>query len=306
MLDALGGTHLWLIDDPERLQGACRLLAHHVHAHGFPTRAQLEAEREASAHQLRKVRGGVAVIPLHGMIEQKMSLWSYFGLGCSTEACEMALDAHLADKSVDAIVLDVDSGGGGVYGIQELADRLFEARKQKPLYAVANSMAASAAYWLASSAGNLIATPGADVGSVGVYALHADLSAALAEEGVKVTLVKAGSYKAETAPFFPLSAEAKDYLQQQVDETYATFVKSVARNRNCTAADVRANYGQGRVLSASAALSAGMIDRVATMSSVMEKLSGSKDLPRDRMGMQADVALLRKRQAQRKRTRPAD
>src|SRR5690606_18611702 len=143
---------------------------------------------------------------------------------------------------------------------------------------MANSMAASAAYWIASAADQVIVTPSGDVGSVGVYTMHVDYSEALANEGIKVNIVKAGKYKAELSPYHPLSDEGRDFLQEQVDDTYSRLVKTLARNRDVSVQTVRNDFGQGRIVPAAKAVEAKMADRIMTFSELLNKLTagGSK------------------------------
>ncbi|WP_052688250.1 S49 family peptidase [Xanthomonas sp. MUS 060] len=98
-----------------------------------------------------------------------------------------ALRQALADDTVSQILIDIDSPGGSVYGVAELADQIQSARSIKPVVAVANSLAASAAYWIGCAAGELYVTPGGEVGSIGVWQAHFDYSQALAADGVTPT-----------------------------------------------------------------------------------------------------------------------
>src|SRR5690606_12609791 len=111
---------------------------------------------------------------------------------------------------VGTIVLDVDSPGGGVYGVAEFAEEIYKARGQKRIVAVANSMAASAAYWIATAADELVVTPGGEVGSIGVYMLHEDWSGAYEKAGIKPTVIKFGENKAEGIDVEPLSESAQE------------------------------------------------------------------------------------------------
>jgi signal peptide peptidase SppA len=236
---------------------------------------------------------GVAVIPIHGVIEQRPSLWTEYGLGSSTEVIGDRLEAAMADSAVKAIVLDVDSPGGTVPGVEELADRIFEASHEKPIVAVANSLMASAAYWIGSSAGRIVAAPGSDLGSIGVYMAHIDISQALANEGVKVTIIKAGKFKAEGNPYEPLPQAAAENWQGEVDSIYSDFLASVARGRGVSVATVRSEYGQGRTMLADAAVKNKMADRVATLSSVVAEMAGGK--MRWAKRMRVDAGTLRRR-----------
>lgn len=238
--------------------------------------ARVAIGAKASSRKPQTAGDGVAIVPVHGVVEQHESIWSMLGLGASTETIGNRLDAAMADKSVKAIVLDVDSPGGTVPGVQELADKIYAASYEKPIVAVANSLMASAAYWIGSAAGKVFAAPGADVGSIGVYSVHMDWSEALANEGIKVTVTKAGKYKAEGNPYEPLSEEAADYEQQQVNAIYSEFVGAVARGRGVSAAKVREDFGQGRTMLATQAASVGLVNGVESLSSVVSRLSSGR------------------------------
>lgn len=245
-----------------------------VKASGFKISKKRRAEIEAASQRAptRARASKVAMIPIYGTIMPKANIMSEFSGGCSLQQASQALAAAVADPSVKAIVLDVDSPGGNVVGVQEFADEVFAARSVKKIYAVANNQMASAAYWIASQANEIIGTPSADVGSIGVFTMHFDKSAAMEAAGVKATIIKAGKYKAEGNETEPLSQEAKDYTQGRVDEVYGMFVSTVARARGITATAVKNGYGQGRSLFAKAAKDAGMIDRIDTMDGVLASL----------------------------------
>lgn len=242
----------------------------------------------------RQSGDGVAVIPIHGVIEQRESIWTEYGFGTSTEGIISRVNAAVADSAVKGIVLDIDSPGGTVPGVQEAADAIFEASHEKPIVAVANSLMASAAYWLGSAAGRIVAAPGSDIGSIGVYMAHIDISKALANDGVKVTIIKAGKYKAEGNPWEPLASEAVENWQSEVESIYRDFLASVAKARGVSVATVRSDYGQGRTMLAGDAMKAGMVDRVATLSAVISELGGNK-MRGVRRTRQIDAGTLRRR-----------
>lgn len=220
--------------------------------------------------------GRIAVVPVMGIIAQRANMLTDFSGGVSTELLGATIDSLVADRSVKAIVLNVDSPGGSVYGVPELADKLLKARDEKKVVAVANATAASAAYWLASQTSEIVVTPSGSVGSIGVVAAHTDETKAEEQAGVKTTLVTAGRYKAELHPSQPLSAEARDSLQADVDKYYGMFVKAVAKGRGVTAAKVDGEFGQGRMVLAADAVAAGMADRVATLEQTLRRLGGDE------------------------------
>lgn len=221
---------------------------------------------------LARRAGAVAVLPVNGIITAKPSVWEEFGLAVSAATVGSRLQAAVDDPEVKAIVLDIDSPGGGVAGVEELAAEIRTMREQKPIIAHANYLAASAAYWLASSATQIDAAPSAMVGSVGVYVMHVDYSSALDQAGIKLTFISAGEHKVEGNPYEPLGDDARETLQAMVDGVYGVFVRDVAAGRGVTASAVQEGYGQGRVLSAREALVAGMIDRVRPLSETLAAL----------------------------------
>lgn len=230
-------------------------------------------------------RGAVAVIPIRGVIAHRMEALDESSGGTSAERIGKMLNAMAADSSIGTIVYDIDSPGGTVPGIQELAAQMFALRGNKKQVAVSNDLTASAAYWLASQADEIVSIPSGSVGSIGVFSAHQDLSALLEKEGVKITLIKAGKFKTEGNPFEPLSDEAKEVIQGRVNEAYGQFVKDVARGRGVAVADVRGGFGEGRVLGAKDAKAAGMIDRIATMDEVLSRLVGRSS----KSGMRAEA-----------------
>ena len=222
------------------------------------------------------MHGSVAVIPLYGSIMPKANMLTEFSGGTSVAQFVQQVRAAVDNPDVSAIVLDVDSPGGAVSGVPEAADALHAMRGKKPIVAVANTLMASAAYWLAAQADSIVASASADVGSVGVYTVHRDVSRAMANEGITHTVVKAGKHKAEGMPFEPLSAEAREEMQGRVDEAYEQFVGAISRGRGVNAAAIRAGYGEGRVLSAQRAFAAGMVDRIASLDDVIGEFVGKR------------------------------
>lgn len=219
----------------------------------------------------RALNGNVYVIPIQGVITHRANIFTAMFCGTSCEWVSQELDKAMADPAVSRILFDVDSPGGFVGGTPELADKIMEIRDTKPVTAVANTQAASGAYWLASQATEFVASPSAEVGSIGVFTLHVDQSKNLEMQGVKPTYIKAGKYKTEGNPYEPLSDEAREAIQSRVDTYYDMFIKAVARGRGTDVSSVRSGFGQGRVLPAKDALSAGMIDRVMTLEDAIGK-----------------------------------
>ena len=218
--------------------------------------------------------GGIAVLPLYGIVTQRGNMVDdVSGPGtASTQQFSNLLRAALQDETVSQILIDIDSPGGSVYGVAELADEIVSVRAQKPVVAIANSLAASAAYWIGCSASEFYVTPGGEVGSIGVWQAHQDYSKAMDEAGVKTTLISAGKFKVEGNPYAPLDEEAQGFMQSRVDDYYAAFTKAVAKGRGVPISQVRDGMGQGRVLGADAALASSMVDGIATFEDVVKKM----------------------------------
>ncbi|HLZ49126.1 MAG TPA: signal peptide peptidase SppA [Candidatus Acidoferrum sp.] len=236
-----------------------------------------EGSSQAAAGDARTKDGStIAVLPLTGTISHRMGMLSEASGGISTECFTQWLRAAAADPSVKAIVIDADSPGGTVDGVPELGDEIARVNKTKPVVGIANSMAASAAYWLLSQCGELVVTPSGMVGSVGVFASHEDLSKMYEQMGVKVNLISAGKFKTEGNPYEPLSDDAREALQGQVNDYYNLFTAAVARGRGTDQKTVKAGFGEGRMLLAQQAVKEGMADRVATLDQTLAKL-GAKN-----------------------------
>jgi signal peptide peptidase SppA len=239
-----------------------------VAGEGLCTSMQAANGKRASA-----APGSVAVIPVYGIISQRMNMMSQISGagGTSIEKLTAQFRQALGDTNCKAIVFDVDSPGGSVNGVMELATEIFNARAQKPITAVVNSMACSAAYWLASAASDVVCSPSGQAGSIGVFMIHQDASEAYAKEGIKNTIIKAGKYKTEGNPYEPLSDDARAALLSSVEGYYSMFVKAVAQNRGATQAAVRDGFGQGRSVLATDAVKQDLVDRVGTMDDVLGK-----------------------------------
>ena len=268
-------SRAWAIR-PEKLYLIDQLIRMRAAGHRFTDeeiRERIGADVSAGPRPRATTPGTIAVIPITGVISHRLNMIQQIsgGGGTSIEQLTAKFRAALDDPNVKAIIFDVDSPGGSVDGVPELASEIFKARGQKKTVAVANTMAASAAYWLASAADELVVTPSGSVGSIGVYAAHEDVSKAMDMQGVSMTLISYGKYKTEGNPFSPLSDDAKAEMQAKVNAFGEMFVKAVAQNRNTDPQSVRSGYGQGRLVLASDAVKQNMADRVGTLDEVLAK-----------------------------------
>lgn len=276
LVQALGAT-VWAMQ-PDKLAAVIEVLSHRLMGERLSPEERadrLEPFAADRAPASAPSGGAIAVLPLAGIIGHRMQMVQDISApgGSSTEAFGQMFDAAMADPNVRAIVLDISSPGGTVFGVPELAARIAAARGEKKVVAVANALAASAAYWIGAAADEFVVIPSGQVGSIGVYGTHVDQSAYDANEGVKVTFISAGKYKVEGNMHEPLDDEARAAMQDQVDEYYDDFVNAVAKYRGTTAKAVRGGYGEGRVLTARQALSAGLVDRIGTMDDTLARLT---------------------------------
>lgn len=256
---------------------------------GTLTREEIDQRIQANMSRLGVIRqGAVAVIPLRGVITHRAGMFSDVSGATSVERFRSRLNEALGDDAVSKILLDVDSPGGSVDGIPEIAEEINRVRQSsdKSIAAVVNTQSASAAYWITSQVEEIAVTPSGEVGSIGVYAAHRDVSEFEKQVGVKTTLISAGRYKTEASPFEPLTEEAHKAIQKRVNEYYDMFVDAVARGRGVTTKTVREGFGEGRMVGAKEAVKLGMADRVATPQEMIQRLQSGR--PR-RSGRRATV-----------------
>lgn len=220
---------------------------------------------EAAARRPARQASAVAVVSVTGVLAPRTTAFGWMFGEQGLDAVVAEVRALVADAGVSAVVLDIDSPGGSVYGIEEAAATVRELRGQKPIVAVAQPLAASAAYWLMSAATEALVTPSGEVGSVGVYSLHLDWSRWFESEGVTPTLISAGPHKVEGNPFQPLSDDAREALQASVDRYYGMFVAAVAKGRGVSVEDVRGTFGGGQLVGARAAQATRMVDGIGTL-----------------------------------------
>ncbi len=274
---------LWAIR-PEATASVVKLMARemigsdHPQSIGTDKAVMLGSGWEAAKPYTQGTAGSkVAVVPIKGVLTNDGP--SYYGTNYATIAD--AVDKALADPDVQRIILSVDSPGGEVTGLPETAALLANAAKVKPVSAMVEGAAASAAYWLASQASDITLTPSGEVGSVGVRMLHVDMSKMLENEGYKVTELHSGDFKTEWSPYQPLSADAQADMKRRLKASHDKFIAAVSVGRgNRTSASIRrANFGEGRMLSAEDALAAGMVDRLQPTRDFYQGLTRPKAAP---------------------------
>ena len=194
---------------------------------------------DASNQLNYELRNGVAIIPIHGLLTKRTELFlSLMGMTSYDDIFSAISDA-IDDEKVERILLDIDSPGGEVGGLFDLVDFIYDIRECKPIFAVANDYACSAAYAIASATSHIFVNRTSCVGSVGVIATHLDVSEADKKAGLKYTTIFAGEKKNDLSPHEPLSKSAISDLQEEVNRLNDIFIKTVARNRYLSEEDVR-------------------------------------------------------------------
>ena len=237
-------------------------------AASLPARASLFGNDLAQRHQRNGSQpyamvDGIAVIEIAGTlvhrgawIGQSSGLTSYEGIAAQ-------LQAAVADPGVRGIALDIDSFGGEVAGAFDLADRIRAARAQKPVYAFVAEHALSAGYVLASQADRIILPRTGAVGSIGVVALHTDMSGALDQKGIAVTLIHAGTHKVDANPYQPLPEAVHDQMQRELEVVRLLFTETVAAGRGDRLNHASALATEAAVFRGADAIAAGLADDLA-------------------------------------------
>jgi signal peptide peptidase SppA len=216
---------------------------------------------------------GIAVVPIRGLLSKSFNVWNAMWGTTSYDDIEIIVEGALEDPNVKSILLDIDSPGGEVSGLFDLVDFIYESRSIKPIYAIANDYAFSAAYAIASAASKIFVNRTSGVGSIGVIATHIDQSAYDKKEGIKYTTIFAGDRKNDLSLHEPISDEAISDLQKEVDRLYKMFIDLVARNRNISTAQIRAT--QAALYYGADSLSLGLADEVADFRKCLQIIGGA-------------------------------
>lgn len=234
------------------------------------------------------VRNGTAVIPIFGVIAKRASMvnGSSQPEGTSAEEIRRDLRAALADPDVANIVLRVDSPGGSVDGVADLADEIRAADDRKPVLAYADGMMASAAYWLAAGARQITVSKDAVVGSIGVYSVAVDTSRLHENHGVKVNVIRSAPMKGAGTRGAAITNEQVRAVQERVDALHDLFTDAVAAGRKLPMADVEA-LADGDVRIGQLAVDAKLADRVGTLEDLLGGLQTSA--PRRRRSASAQA-----------------
>ena len=232
---------------------------------------QVEATSAVTGRGYPVTSGGVAVIQMTGPL---MKFVGSLAAGTSTVWARRMIREAADDPAVSAIILSIDSPGGTVSGTGDLADDVAAASKKKPVYAYAEDLAASAAYWVASQAKKIYANRSALVGSIGTFAVIEDLSGMAAKEGIKVHVLRAGTFKGAGTPGTEVTTEQLGEWQRIVNELNDQFLRSVAKGRRRSLTTIR-ELADGRVHIGVEAEKLGLIDGVRSFDETLSEITGS-------------------------------
>lgn len=261
------GDELWAGDE-NSLERACELAAK---INATQPQAFLLSEEDAKTPSLLSKHGNVGVVSISGTLFTSAPAWAKVLFGVTDyPMIQEALVEAAKDESIGSILLDIDSPGGAVNGVGEVADLVKEIdAKVKPVHAYSAGRMNSAAYWIPSGAREISAANLAEVGSIGVLQRHVEVTKMEEKMGVTTTVLRAGKYKALGNPFEPLSKLAKDDIQSKLDYVYGIFLEHVASNRGVSAEEADEKMAQGRVFIGDHALAAGLIDDVQTFAEAL-------------------------------------
>jgi signal peptide peptidase SppA len=264
-------AHPWAIL-PEKLNAIVAFLE--LKANGVVLSEEEIAARIGAQRNPAQSVGSIAIVPVYGVLAKRMDMMTAISGGTSADQLTEAINVLVDDSSVSAIVLDVDSPGGSVAGMTEAAGTIRAASKQKPIIAISNNLMASAAYWLGSGASEIVVSPSAMIGSIGVFNVHVDETKKNEQDGLSITIIRSGPNKAIDSGAEPLTDEARAEIQSHVDYYADLFRSDVAKGRSIPVSTVLDRFGEGKVFNAKQAVALGVADRVGTLGEVIADLIG--------------------------------
>jgi signal peptide peptidase SppA len=223
--------------------------------HGPKSLALRDGTRRDDSERM-SMRDGVALIPIDGPIYRYADMFTAMSGGITTDAIGKDFQRAVDDPQVRAILFVIDSPGGEATSINELADTIYAARDRKPIGAYAEGYCASAAYWIASAAGEIVADDNALIGSIGTVMGMADPSKRPSQ---RIDFVSKQSPKKRVDP---TSETGRAYFQAMVDDMTEVFIGRVMRNRDMTYAQILAVEGGMKV--GQQAVDAGLVDRLGS------------------------------------------
>ena len=261
---------------PDKLHELQAIYAAHL-AGEVPDLAAIEArigKPLANKPAAYEVVDSVAVLPVSGVLAPKANMFMQISGGMSMQMMMKEFMAALDDPSVRSIILHLDTPGGSTLTTPEFAALIQSAQARKPVVSFSDGVMASAGVWIGSAAqGVYISGPTVQVGSIGVVAGHRDVSKAEERMGIKTTEITAGRYKRIASGYEPLTQEGRAHIQEMVDYMYSLFVDDVAAHYQVTSEKVLTDMADGRVFTGQQAISAGLVDGMASLAELIDQMS---------------------------------
>jgi signal peptide peptidase SppA len=290
VLDVLNSP--WAIT-PDRLESihaiyAARLRGEDPDLAGIEARIGRPLQNEPQGYE---VRDGVALVPLRGVLAQRMNLMSNISGGTSTELFARDIRQAAEDPAVASIIVMADTPGGAVAGTQAAADVVRSVRGVKPIATYAEGLMASAGVWIGTATDLVVLADGAtQVGSIGVVATHTDVSQREEQLGIKTTEIVAGRYKRAASQYGPLTETGRETIQEQVDYLYGLFVADVAQNRGVSVEAVLENMADGRMFIGQQAVDAGIADSIGTLEGLIATMNARASTARPSTPVRSSVS----------------
>lgn len=216
------------------------------------------------------IRDQTAVIPIFGPIFPRASFFYDISGATSVEVIAKDFISAIENPSVGSILFNIDSPGGEVTGISELSNMIFEARDKKPITAYVMGFGASAAYFIASAAEEVVLDATAEVGSIGVVAVYEDDKGKKEKQGIR-DIEFVSSQSPNKRPNLDTEG-GRAQIQARIDRIADVFIESVARNRIVSRETVLKDFGQGGLFVGKDAVSAGLADRLGSLEGVLADL----------------------------------
>ena len=228
-----------------------------------------------------KLIDNTAIIKIKGPIFSQESFFSWLMGGINIEAISNYFQKAADSQDIENIILHIDSPGGDVTGINEFAQKVFNARNKKNIIAYVSGAAASAAYWIASAASQIIVDQTSELGSIGVIMGYSDTKKRDEKNGIiKHEIISSVSpLKRDNAG----DDTGKAVLQKRVDDLANVFVSEVAKNRNVGLNTVKENFGRGNEMIGNLAVQSGMADKIGSLDSILDEFSKNKILKRGKI-----------------------
>ncbi len=216
----------------------------------------------------------VGILKIEGVITQKADIFTMIFGGATLDTLTADFKSLVDNEAIDTIVLDIDSPGGTVAGVQDFANIIFDAREQKTIISISSSIMTSGAMWIGAAAEHVLISGGTvTTGSIGVLTTHVDISGLEADLGVKTTEITAGKFKRIASSFAPLTEAGRSELQSQVDKIMEAFVSDIAKFRGVSDQEVKSNMADGKVFIGDNAVKAGLVDDIKTFDLLIETIN---------------------------------